>query len=127
MRYLCILPALFLICCGKPAVEKPSNLIPEDQMIDILYDLSLLDAMKSQSPDKLQQAKGANDYIYTKYKIDSLQFANSNKYYASDLKEFRKLYEEVNKRLESELKKNEQTGEAKPEKREKLPEGGVVK
>ncbi|RZJ25440.1 MAG: DUF4296 domain-containing protein [Flavobacterium sp.] len=126
MKQACFLLLILLAACGKPVVEKPANLIAEETMVDILYDLSLLDAMKSQSPQKLQLAKDADTYVYKKYKIDSLQFANSSKYYASDLKEFRKIYDKVNDRLAAENLKAEDQAKT-PNAKKKLPDEGLVK
>lgn len=124
-KMISILAILLLSGCGDSAVEKPENLIDEDTMVDIFYDLSLLDAIKSHNPGKLQQAKDPNLYIYKKYRIDSLQFAQSNRYYASDIKTYKKMYQRVGRRLE----RNKKALEAKTGKKDaELPvTGGVVK
>ena len=83
-------------------IEKPKNLIEKDKMTKILYDLSLLDAMKNQYIEGGISNQKANDYIYKKYKIDSIQLVQSNKYYASDIEEYKKMYEEVKSKLDKE-------------------------
>jgi len=89
------------ISCQESAVPKPDNLIDEDVLVSILYDLSLLEAIKSQNPAILETNNiNSNTYIYSKYKIDSLQFARSNKYYASDIKKYKEIVENVNKKIE---------------------------
>jgi hypothetical protein len=45
---------LFGISCKEDAVDKPSKLIAEDKMIDVMYDLSILDAIKYQNPASLE-------------------------------------------------------------------------
>ena len=84
-------------------------------MIDILYDISLLEAIKTQNINGGMNSKMGNDYIYKKYKIDSIQFIKSNKYYASDIEEYKKMFEKIKERLnketlkiDGELKKNGQ-------------------
>ena len=90
-----------VIGCQEAAVPKPDNLIDEDILVSILYDLSLLEAIKSQNPTVLETNNiNPNTYIYSKYKIDSLQFAKSNKYYASDIKKYKEIVENVNKKIE---------------------------
>jgi hypothetical protein len=97
--------SLFLASCNHNAVEKPENLIDENVMTDILYDLSIMEAIKSQNPYAPQnQSMNPKDYIFKKYKIDSLQFAASNRYYVSQIEEYKKMYEQVNERLEKEKK-----------------------
>ena len=83
-------------------IEKPKNLIEKDKMTKILYDLSLLDAMKNQYIEGGISNQKANDYIYKKYKIDSIQLVQSNKYYASDIEEYKKMLEEVKSILDKE-------------------------
>ncbi|WP_284652706.1 DUF4296 domain-containing protein [Flavobacterium terrisoli] len=102
---------LSLISCND-AVEKPKNLIEKDKMIDILYDISLLEAIKTQNIDGGISNKEANEYLFEKYKIDSTQLAESNKYYASDVDEYKKMFGEVKSRLEKQTKKME--GNAAP-------------
>jgi hypothetical protein len=108
MKKLAALFLLFaiLISCQKPAVSKPDNLIDEEVMVDIMYDVSVLEAMKSQKAFVLEANKiNPNTYIYKKYKIDSLQFANSDKFYASDIKKYKEIFDKVNKRMEEKMER----------------------
>ena len=102
-----ILLFAILISCQKPAVPKPDNLIDEDVMVDIMFDISILEAMKSQKGDVLEaNAINPNTYIFKKYKIDSLQFANSDKFYASDIKKYKGIFDKVNKRIEEKIERS---------------------
>lgn len=93
---------LFLISCQQTAIGKPDNLIDEETMEDIIYDLALLDAIKSNDPASLDKKNiVTTTYIYDKYDIDSLQFANSNHYYASDVHNYLKMYKRIEDRLAS--------------------------
>lgn len=96
---------LLVVSCDKSAAEKPKNLIEKDKMIDILYDISLLEAIKSQNINGGITSKAGSDYIYKKYKIDSLQFVKSNKFYASDIEEYKKMFEKVKEKLTKETNK----------------------
>ncbi len=100
MRVLLLLFIVFLSGCNQ-GPSKPDNLLPEDTMIDIFYDLALLDAIRSHSPLALEtQNLTAGDYIYKKYAIDSVQFALSNQYYAADISKYKQMYERVGERIE---------------------------
>jgi hypothetical protein len=89
-----------IFSCKEEFVKKPENLIEKDIMVDVMYDLALLEAIKYQSPNALQAHKiNPDEYIYKKYKIDSAQFVQSNMYYASDYKEYKKMYDQINSRL----------------------------
>ena len=95
--------------CKMKSIEKPSNLIDKDKMIDILYDISLLEAIKTQNINGGISAKMGNDYIYKKYKIDSVQFVKSNKYYASDIEDYKKMFVKIKERLNAETSKIDAT------------------
>lgn len=100
-----ILLFLLSISCNSNAIKKPENLIEREKMVDIIYDLSILEAAKSQKPIVLEQYKiQSNSYVYKKYSIDSTQFANSVKYYAADLEKYNAIYDSVNKKIERKLK-----------------------
>lgn len=99
--------ALFFMSCNNGSVAKPDNLIERDKMTDILYDISLLEAIKAQNINGGLSSKTSSDYIYKKYKIDSVQFVKSNKYYASDIAEYKKMVEEVKERIARETAKIE--------------------
>lgn len=66
-----------------------------------MYDLALLEAIKIQNPISLDSFKiNSNDYIFKKYKIDSLQFSQNNMYYAADYKEYKKMFEKIKSRID---------------------------
>jgi hypothetical protein len=96
---------LFCLVGCNQTVEKPKNLIAKDKMIEILYDISLLEAIKTQNINGGIRNKTANEYLYKKYQVDSVQLAQSNKYYAADVEEYKKMFEEVKKRLETQTNK----------------------
>lgn len=107
-KIVAIVCLIFLVMsCNSNSVEKPDNLIDKDKMTDILYDMSLLEAIKTQNINGGITPKTANKYIYKKYKIDSIQFAKSNKYYASDIEEYKKMFEKIKDRLNAEIEKND--------------------
>lgn len=110
MRRLTILILFFalFLSCDKHFVEKPDNVIDQDIMIDILYDMAVLEALKTHNPNNLAiTGINENTYIQKKYKVDSLQFSKSNKYYASDLHNYVKMYEKIDLRLAAEKDKTD--------------------
>ena len=93
-----------LVSCQNAPIEKPYNLIDQDKMVDIFFDITVLEAMKSQTTLVLETNKiNPNTYVYKKHHIDSLQFANSDKYYASDVKKYKEIFDAVNKRIEEQM------------------------
>ena len=97
--------AAVFVSCKEEVVTKPERLIAQDVMVNIMYDLTILEAIKNQNPASLDTFKiNSRDYIFKKYKIDSLQFAKSNVYYASDYNEYKSMFEQISKRLEANTK-----------------------
>lgn len=108
MKKLLVFGLITLFFSCNSSVEKPKNLIDKDKMTDILYDISLMEAIKTQNINGGLTVKSANEYIYKKYNIDSVQFVKSNKYYASDLEEYKKMFERIKERLNAEMQKNDE-------------------
>ena len=100
-NFVVIVLVLFLsVSCKKELVKQPAKLIAKDKMIDIMYDLSLLEAMKYQHPVSADSVEtDPTKFILKKYKVDSLQFSQSNQYYAADYEEYKNMFDEIGKRL----------------------------
>lgn len=94
-----LLSALLLLFSCQDVVKKPKNLIPEDKMINILYDFALLEGIKADYSLN-QQSLNTEKFIYKKYKIDSLQFFQSNAYYASDVKNYKEMYQKLSSKID---------------------------
>ncbi len=93
---------LFLACNNKSELVKPAKFIESETMENILYDLALLQALKSYSPDKLKQNSiNPKTYIYQKYKIDSLQFAQNNIYYATNTEDYSLMFDRISKKMQA--------------------------
>lgn len=90
------------VSCKEEIINKPKRLIEKDKMLDIMYDLSILEAIKYQHLTSIEDYNiNPTAYILKKYKVDSIQFARSNSYYATDYKEYKKMYKIVNDRLDN--------------------------
>lgn len=94
---------VLFISCKDEAIRKPKGLIEEDKMVAIYYDLAVLEGIKSQNILAFQSLR-SNDFIYKKYKIDSLQFAKSTKFYSSDINNYKKMLDEVGEKIETQKK-----------------------
>ncbi|RUT68250.1 DUF4296 domain-containing protein [Flavobacterium cupreum] len=100
-NFVVIVLVLFLsVSCKKELVKQPKGLIEREKMIDIMYDLSLLEAIKYQNPLSLDSSDTSQKrFVWQKYKVDSLQFAQSNIYYAADYDDYKDMFDEIAKRL----------------------------
>lgn len=88
-------------CQSIERTPKPDNLIEEDKMVDILVELSLFDAAKRLNSNRVNvRSIEIQDFIYEKFNVDSTQLANSNAFYAENLKTYEPIFDSVQKRLE---------------------------
>ncbi|MGL2992487.1 DUF4296 domain-containing protein [Flavobacterium sp. TSSA_36] len=88
-------------CKEAPMVKPPKKPIERAVMIAIYYDLALLEASKYQMYSKSDYEKvGAKEFVFKKYKIDSLQFVENNKFYAASIEDYKNMFAEVEKRLQ---------------------------
>jgi hypothetical protein len=97
--YYILFLLLFLSCESKIKYEKPKNLIPKRQMIDLLYDMHIANGTSGIQNKNLERNINYMTFIYQKYNIDSIQFASSNQYYTANISEYEEIFKEVEKRL----------------------------
>ena len=103
LKYVLPFFLCMLVSCTENVVEKPKNLIPQDKMAAILYDISILNAGRSINESILTEHHvEPMGYIYKKYGIDSLQLVKSDTYYASLPTVYETIYTQVKDRLEKE-------------------------
>lgn len=102
-RFLVYFVLLFIAtsCYRYDAPKKPKHLISKDKMVDVLLDIRLLSSANGVNKQTLEKKNlQPESYIYTKHKIDSLQFAESNNYYAYYVKDYEEIYTKVKDSLE---------------------------
>ena len=99
--YILLLVVLAVVSCHDiERPKKPDNFIEREEMTDILYDISLLRALKTYSVNDMRALGLEPDtFIYDKYDVDSLQLAQSIDYYSVNFNEYTSIWEEVNARL----------------------------
>ena len=108
-QILFLLVSLLVLSCTNNPVPKPDNLLDEKVMVDIIYDISILQATDGSMPYKLTEHNIKMDqYILDKYKIDSTAYRQNQKYYAANARKYKKIYKKVIERLEQEKIKVEQ-------------------
>ncbi|ESU24472.1 hypothetical protein FEDK69T_09190 [Flavobacterium enshiense DK69] len=96
---------LTVLSCKDSAVEKPDNLLSEEVMVDVLYDLSVLQSAENLNSLTFSQNNiKVNELIYKKYNIDSITFAKNDRYYAADPHNYQKLFKKVAEKIEASKK-----------------------
>lgn len=101
MKKIALLFVLFSVfSCGDNAVDKPENLIEKEVMVDILSDLTIIQSVETNNPGVITQKEiKVNEVIYKRYNIDSVSFAQSNRYYASNPHEYQKIIKKVSEKI----------------------------
>ena len=112
---------LIFACQGVDKPKKPKKLISKDKMVDVLYDVYILNAAKGINKNVLE-SNGIQPerFLFQKHKIDSLQFAESNNYYAYDTKAYEAIVEKVKERLENDKVKYEALAEKEKKKQDSV-------
>lgn len=115
---------MILVSCQEvQRTSKPDNLIPENKMVEVLTELSLLHGARSYNKTMMEE-KGIAPYPYLmeKYGIDSAQLVQSNNYYTENYREYNRIYEQVKARLESLLKEYDSLREIEERRRDSIRE-----
>ncbi|MBN1820717.1 MAG: DUF4296 domain-containing protein [Prolixibacteraceae bacterium] len=90
---------LFLIAgCGDSWIKKPKGLVPEKQMVDILVDLHIANAIYDQRDNRLGAGEmkiKSQEFYYSvlkKYNVADSTFEQSVIYYSNFPKDFERIY-----------------------------------
>lgn len=108
MKKLALLFILIIAsaCRQGDVVEEPERLMSEDDMVNALYDIAVLQAMRSQGINSLRENKvDPKAYIYKKYNVDSLTFSQNHRYYASRLEQYEQMQKRVKEKIQAEKSK----------------------
>lgn len=99
--FAAIIATLCLVSCQDvKRPEMPENLIPEDKMVDVLTEAYLINAARSFDKRTILENKVKLDsFLYKRFDIDSLQFAESNAFYTSNLNTYNDLFVKVQERM----------------------------
>ncbi|MGY5851558.1 DUF4296 domain-containing protein [Salegentibacter sp. F14] len=99
--YLLIFILVFSACQNVEKTKKPDNLITEDKMVEVLTEIAIMTSARNFNKRKFE-ATGIKpqDYINEKFGIDSLQFEQSNAYYAENYIEYENIYRQVKENLQ---------------------------
>jgi hypothetical protein len=93
---------LLLFSCAEELIQKPENLIPQDKMVLIFKELAIVNAAKGTNIGNLKDnGIEPTTYLFEKFEIDSAQFVDSDRYYASKPLLYETMYKDVETKLEN--------------------------
>jgi hypothetical protein len=78
LTFLVIL--VFSGCSGQGSPEKPDDLIPEDQYIDLLIEMQHIQSYRNAEPDSVN-ADSLKEVVFNSYNVTDSQFLATHKYY----------------------------------------------
>ena len=111
MKKAILLALLMLSSCTQVEEVPPENLIGEEKMADLIFELAVLDAAKGFVPkDQKGRIVLDADSFYQFHEIDSAQFTSSNAHYAKQPKAYLRIVSMAKTKLE-EFEKNMEEGE----------------
>ena len=96
-RYLIIL--IFIFACTSNA---PENLISEEKMESIIFDIMILNASSSYDL-KIDNNMISDELIFRKHDIDSAQFYDSELYYSKNPRIQLNIYSNVKRRIQKSI------------------------
>ena len=101
MKKAILLALLMLSSCAQMEEFPPENLIGEEKMADLIFELAVLDAAKGFVPkDQKERIVLDADSFYQFHDIDSTQFTSSNAYYAKQPKAYLRIVSMAKTKLE---------------------------
>ena len=117
-KVLLLIFSIVIVSCSKNPVPKPDNFLDDEVMTDILFDIAILQAANGTMSYRLAEHDiEVNSFIYKKYNIDSVTYYQNQKYYASNTRKYKKMYQEVIKRLDQVKVDTEQKKDSIPKKK----------
>jgi hypothetical protein len=78
-KIIFVLIMIFMVSCGGGYIDKPKNLVPKDQMAEILADLTINDQATFMYPNANLEA--GTRYVLKTHKVKPQDFIDSFRYY----------------------------------------------
>ena len=94
-----LLVYIFMMGCSSNA---PENLISEEKMESIIFDIMILNASSGYDL-KIDNNMISDELIYRKYNIDSAQFYDSELYYSRNPRVHLNIYSNVKRRIQKSI------------------------
>jgi len=102
--YIVVLSILAVSCNSNTILKKPKDLIPKDEMVNILTDMLIATSAHRLKNKGLMRNINYFPLVFEKYQIDSTRFQTSNFYYTSKIDDYDAILKEVKARLTAQKK-----------------------
>lgn len=99
-KFIALVVFIFFSCLQTGDNRPPDNLIPPEQMSEVMLDIILMKNIKRESSFMVEKKDLlVAEYLYEKHRIDSVQLASSQSYYAKNPKKYLPVFKEVQAKL----------------------------
>ena len=96
-----LLKLIFFTSCQN---SKGDNIIPQDKMVNMLFDLTIIKSINNLNYEENQLIISPEDFfILQKYNVDSLNWETNKKYYSKRPKQLALIYERVQDSIEKKI------------------------
>jgi uncharacterized protein DUF4296 len=102
--YIVVFSIFLSACTSNTIIKKPDNIIPKEQMVDLLTDLFIAKGGNHIKNINLQRNVNYFPFVFEKHQIDTIRFKESNYYYTSRIDDYDEILGKVDERLKA-LKK----------------------
>ena len=102
--YIVILSLFLYSCTSNTIIKKPDDIIPKEQMVDLLTDMFIAKGGDNIKNINLQRNVNYFPFVFEKHQIDTVRFKESNYYYTSRIDDYDDILGKVDVRLKA-LKK----------------------
>ena len=100
--FIIVILSVFLgACTSNTIIKKPKNLIPKEQMVDLLTDIFLANGGDNIKNINLERNVNYFPLVFEKHQIDTIRFKESNYYYTSRIDDYDEILGNVDKRLKA--------------------------
>ena len=94
---------LLLSCESRTLNPAPAIVLPEDKMEEVLYDLSLLNALHASRFPKQGEEIFNQDYLFKKHGLVDSVWVQNQRYYAQNPRRLHAIYRRINGRIKHAL------------------------
>lgn len=102
-KIILFLLLLSILGCNK-TLEKPAKFLDKNEMTDLMFELSLVTASRSNYSKDSVFKEVLPQNILSKYNLDSLSFIELNNYYIQQPEIYLEIYDSINNRLQKKIK-----------------------
>jgi hypothetical protein len=97
--FFIVFAILLSSCTSNTIMNKPDDLIPKNEMIEIMTEVYLANASYNVRNKYQERQRNYMSLVFEKYGVDSARYNRSNLYYMSRIDEYEKMHVKVSEKI----------------------------